>query len=108
MAKRVKVLGPANDAGCEADIVLAKMLQSAEARGLKPMQGNYTDAYFQPNREPTACCALGAWNFDEAGESALPYGIDGLEIVNGNDGDDGIGGMSYAIGAAFQEAMGAG
>lgn len=95
----------ANDADTPLEeLVLAKMLQSAWARGLKPhMYSMYNDA-----DEPTACCALGAFNLDELGASPhfaqIGRGNDTYDLAIHDAGQirdyDG-----YALGAAFQVAM---
>lgn len=90
----------------EDEIVLAKMIQSAKARGLKPTCGAfYRDAggsWTNNPSEAVECCAVGAWMLDEGSDAPL-------NVVHGNDGiivpDLGANFSGLSIGAAFQDAM---
>jgi hypothetical protein len=102
----------------KAEIVLAKMIQSAKARGLRP-----TTKTLYRNRDgvpcgpttATQCCAMGAFRLDEPPDahdglplSSFPWGVP-WGVVEGNDGHPPIlykeGVLGYAVGAAFQHAM---
>lgn len=92
--------GRSNDEGREDEIVLAKMLQSARARGLRPHTGWFYDDF----AKPTKCCALGAWKLDED-IGSLPYSFSAVSAGNDDRNATFVNHTGYAIGAAFQEAM---
>lgn len=88
------------------EIVLAKMIQSAKARGLKPIKGDFYQNHIDDGRLK-GCCARGAWALDE---QMCHEGY--LDIAQGNDAtanhpNDGnvTDWRGYNIGVAFQEAM---
>lgn len=87
------------------ELILAKMIQSAKARGLRACRGPAYDDL----DTPSACCALGAWWL--GGVNCLPPTIDGEVvggIASGNDMPDAdwVGdGPGADIGRAFQDAM---
>lgn len=112
MARKVKVLGPANDMIPEEEFILAKWVQNAAARGLRPTKKvSYRDRNGKPlddgHRKEIqdrvyACCALGARDLEPDTEDTFILGV-----VEGNDGMDCPYGLEtgYTIGQAFQHAL---
>ena len=109
MSKRVKSFGPANDDGVPvAEMVLAKLLQSAGARGLELATSvQYRDEIGNPcgPKDARSACAFGAWFLDENGP--MPAGLANYSVAYGNDGADpsGTDSEGYTLGAAYRDAM---
>lgn len=90
----------------EDEYILAMMLQSARARGLKACRRfAYLDMYGGRTGEidqAVACCSVGVL----AADCAYEYSTDVGEIINGNDGvNTPYESRGYAIGVAYQVAM---
>ena len=117
--KRVK-LGKSNDSIPEDEMILAKLIQTASARGLHSWRGcNFANprghSWDQDDPDMVACCAKGAGILDfdlRSNPEKLTYansGNDAPDDVN----DNLIGGMSlgdteatgWTIGAAFEQAL---
>lgn len=112
MSKRkTKSLGPANDRGVPRDeLILARLIQNAAARGLKSCRGAYyknEDDVDVCARDATRCCAMGA-------AMLTPKLCPPTAIIIGNDAKgnnptpeiaDDKWLSAYTIGAAFYEAL---
>lgn len=100
MARRLRVLGPANDKGVpEEELVLARLVQNAKGRGLKACQ--HTAALYTNGGRKTHVCALGAACLHPN------VAVSGSAVVRGNDDLEPLSDdlTSWTIGAAFQDAM---
>lgn len=109
-AKKIRGRKPAaNDVGVPAgEMLLAMMVQSAKARGVRPLYGpKYTAAdgsYVSVlEREERACyaCAIGALEFDAVSQHPL-------DLINGHERPDDAGDPEteeYQAGAAYVDAM---
>lgn len=86
------------------EMVLAKMLQSARARGLRPIRHALYEYRGDGSTELRGCCAIGAFHLDTLGEP-----IHFRHISRGNDEVDytfiNLDEVGFALGAAFQSAM---
>lgn len=115
MAKKLKVLGPANDRRVPRDeITLAKLVQNAKALGLKHTSGAFfrnADDQWEDNADfAVACCAIGASKLSPDTERSPHLGLPG--IVTGNDHTDDATytitedyARGFTLGRAFREAM---
>lgn len=107
---KIKTYGPSNDVGVPpGELMLAKMVQSAKARGMRPLHGpKYAMAdgtYVAHYQKETAecCCAYGAADLDNDVGGNFSAVIQGHERPwdPSSPFDD----AAYQAGAAFDAAM---
>lgn len=97
----------------KAELLLAKMIQSAKARGLKACKGSFYQRRGErlgpsESKKADACCALGAFRLDEP-TSDPGLSVSGITFGNDHPDSDAVLAPStwlgIAVGAAFQDAM---